>query len=1260
MKASRFFSQGLLFTLLVLLSFNIYSATPYDMGSPTFTNLYVSTTGNDNNNGLSQSTALRTIRGAWSKIQSSGFSSTGYKVNFLPGSYYSDLYLDFVNASYEKPVLFTAANGPGTVTFNGNIQFYQVSYIYITDINISNPGDVYHCDTCDHVLLRNMVMNGGNRQAHETVKVNQSQHVYIENCDIQGANDNPVDFVAVQYGHMINNKIHNGEDWCAYVKGGSAYFTIEGNEFYNCGTGGFTTGQGTGFEYMMYPWITYEAMNVKVINNIVHDVQGAAFGVNGGYNILIAHNTAYRVGTRSHVLEFVYGGQECDGDSALPGKCQENLSLGGWGSLSASSVINIPNKNVFVYNNIVYNPAGVQSLWQHLQVDGPRTNPASSHIPNVVADQNLQIRGNIIWNGNSSMPLGVGGNSCGDNNPTCNEAQLLSENKFNNLQPQLVNPAGGNFHPVEGGNVFAYSGFEIPDFDSNDIPPLNAPQENLMNNVLLDRDGAARNSSLIAGAYGPGGPIAPSADISVSVSDSPDPVVSGNQVTYTINLNNAGPSSAENFIVSGNLAGATVLSATSSQANCAINTNGYSCNFGTFAPGSASISVLGQTTSAGNLDFTVSTSTSTTDSNSTNNSDTERTTVSGDSDGDGVLDASDNCPTVSNANQADNDGDRSGDVCDSDDDNDGIADTTDNCPLASNANQADLDADRIGDVCDTDLDGDGRANTSDNCSRVSNADQADGDGDGIGNVCDNCPTVSNANQADANANGIGDACEVNSRDLIAVIWRTQPTQSCTGSGTSLSCTVTGTLSVKNQASTALSTAFRMRYYLSSDGNLDSSDFLLREKSSGTFTANQTKNIAFSRTLSTGQSAAGKLVIGVVDATSLIAESNENNNRLASASIGGTPPPPPPPSTFVASGKVIDSASAGVSGVNLNFSVISGTATAPAAVTSDSNGNFSASGFVSGSTYRVTPSKSSTTFSPSSLDFSAASSTLNFTATAVVTPPPPSPSDVIPVINEAMKQRINSILASGTRNKGAFAKIGDSITESGSFLVDIGCNGYELGSYTALESTIQYYQSSTFNELSPTWCGGRGNSFNRASTSAEAGWTTNSALANGACGESNFRCEIKATNAGFAFVMYGTNDLERYNDINMFKTNLSRIVSESIALGTVPILSTIPPRLDSTTMGSRVATYNQAIQEVAATYQIPVVNFWQALQNLGATNHYGMDPDGVHPNVYQGSNAAVFTSAAMKYGYNVRNLSTLQMFEKIKRIVIDNGAADSSL
>ncbi|NJO15805.1 MAG: hypothetical protein HC877_08665 [Thioploca sp.] len=145
-----------------------------------------------------------------------------------------------------------------------------------------------------------------------------------------------------------------------------------------------------------------------------------------------------------------------------------------------------------------------------------------------------------------------------------------------------------------------------------------------------------------------------------------------------------------------------------------------------------------------------------------------------DTDGDGIPDATDNCPTVANPNQTDTDGDGMGDACDGDDDGDGVADGPDNCPLVANPNQTDTDGDGMGDACDdiTDTDGDGVPDTTDNCPLMPNADQADVDGDNIGDVCDtdndndgindgddNCPLMPNADQTDTDGDGEGDVCD---------------------------------------------------------------------------------------------------------------------------------------------------------------------------------------------------------------------------------------------------------------------------------------------------------------------------------------------------------------------------------------------------------------------------------------------------------------------------------------------------------------------
>lgn len=482
----------------------------YAIGTPVLKDLWVDpVNGNDTNTGATRAQAKKTVQAAWNLTpRGTTFTQTGYRILLVPGTYSSANFPRYVELRYgtqQFPLIVQAADGRNTVTITTYLDIYDCKYLYLIDLNITPdpPSFAVHVGISDHVLIRGGKFDG-RKVAGQTVKANNSQHVYIEQCDIGNATGTPLDFVAVRYGHIIGNRIHDGGNWALFVKGGSAYLLIEANELFNATRGGFSAGQFTGFEYLDAPWVHYEAYDIKFVNNVIHDVTGCGLAVEGGYNILLAHNTLYRTGSQNALIEMLPGNRICTENTTA---CQQQNARGGWGTASTTDIHSLPNRNVFIYNNLIYNPTGVQSRWMHFLVYGPRTPLAGSNIPGPVTfDQNLQIMGNLIWNGPVNHPLGIedSAQGCQPTNPTCNATQLKAGNGINAIEPQLVNPAGGNYLPGNTSNVLRARTYPIPDFTWNDAPGVpSVPSGNLRNAVTRDANNQPRSATSPPGAFLP-------------------------------------------------------------------------------------------------------------------------------------------------------------------------------------------------------------------------------------------------------------------------------------------------------------------------------------------------------------------------------------------------------------------------------------------------------------------------------------------------------------------------------------------------------------------------------------------------------------------------------------------------------------------------------------------------------------------------------------------------------------------------------------
>jgi hypothetical protein len=449
--------------------------------------------GNDDRPGTTRENAVRTVRAAWSRIPpGQKLTGEGIRIRLMWGEYLEADTPEILESGWgtrESPIIIEAADGPGTAVLPP-LRFRDCRHLYLLGLTVwgDYPGaDLVRLEKCQYAFLRQMRLTGeGDHRNDEgprrALLVSESQYVYVEDSEFTGGYEHALSLTAVQHGHVARSRIGRGGGWCLSAKGGSADLRVEANEIRDCGNGGFTAGLGSGLEFMVAPWVHYEAYDVQFVNNIVRDTEGAAFGVNGGYNILIAYNTAVQVGRRSHLVEVAFGERWCQENLA---RCQEWLDLGAWGTAAPEERIPIPNRNVTISNNVIWNPAGYQSQWQHFFIPGPT-------IDGLAADANLTIRGNWIWNGPRDLALGV------------DDAELTTDNQINTAPPEFVDAQAGDFRPAPVSNLWAARVFPLDPFPGGDQPsPPLAPLGDLRNLVVTDRMGIPRSLGP-PGAYASG------------------------------------------------------------------------------------------------------------------------------------------------------------------------------------------------------------------------------------------------------------------------------------------------------------------------------------------------------------------------------------------------------------------------------------------------------------------------------------------------------------------------------------------------------------------------------------------------------------------------------------------------------------------------------------------------------------------------------------------------------------------------------------
>lgn len=229
----------------------------------------------------------------------------------------------------------------------------------------------------------------------------------------------------------------------------------------------------------------------------------------------------------------------------------------------------------------------------------------------------------------------------------------------------------------------------------------------------------------------------------------------------------------------------------------------------------------------------------------------------------------------------------------------------------------------------------------------------------------------------------------------------------------------------------------------------------------------------------------------------------------------------------------------------------------------------------------------------------------------------------------------------------FMKVGASGTVSTNLLhcfAGAGSNRVDLDGRTELSSAIAHFNAGSAAGTSP---------FTRVTLAAESGRSASWAIAGT---PSPIDREFEAILPQFAFVNYGTNDMGATPSTTLpaFYDNMNALLDELESRGVVPIVTGLNPRSDSAVPAQWVATFDAVTLAIAEARQIPYISLYQATKDLP---NLGLVSDGIHGNVFtEGSTAqpCVFTSAALQYNYNVRNLLSIETLADVWSTV-SNGA-----
>jgi hypothetical protein len=240
----------------------------------------------------------------------------------------------------------------------------------------------------------------------------------------------------------------------------------------------------------------------------------------------------------------------------------------------------------------------------------------------------------------------------------------------------------------------------------------------------------------------------------------------------------------------------------------------------------------------------------------------------------------------------------------------------------------------------------------------------------------------------------------------------------------------------------------------------------------------------------------------------------------------------------------------------------------------------------------------------------------------------------------------------TGTPGTFAQLGDSITVTMAFWAPLQSKPKNMSPEAA-----RAHELVTAYQRPECWRGWKGPEFG-SNGSMTIRWA-----------DKNIEAWLKKLNPEVAVILFGTNDMGDFS-VKEFEAKVRAVVDRCLQNGTIPILTTPPPRSGR---GEKSEEFSTAVRQVATELHLPLCDFYAEVMRRRPNDWDGSLPkfkefpggeydvptliarDGVHPSAPQKFANDFSESALNSNGYNLRNYLTLLAYAEVIEKVCQAGA-----